>query len=167
MRFNYGFGFNDGDTIAALRNTIIPKRGVVGTPWYQLLSNPKYSNAFMYIGAFVDERHEIIEDGQPDEGEMTEEKKKMRCEQSDLIMILLNLGYLPDSVIQKISNFNPGWSMEFKRLMNDHWDQEQFRPWMTRLQEEIEEVRAQNEEAVRQKREHDEQMIDFRCGRRN
>ena len=30
---------------------------------YQILSNPKYSNEFYYVGAFVGEREKLIEDG--------------------------------------------------------------------------------------------------------
>jgi hypothetical protein len=103
MRYNFRFSFTDGDTIAALRNTIIPKRSVVGTPWYQVLSNTKYSNAFMYVGAFVDQRHKIIEDGLPDsngdEDDLSDSINKIKCEQSDLVMILLNLAYIPDTVV--------------------------------------------------------------------
>ena len=106
MRFNYGFGFTDGDTVAALRSAHVPKRAIVGTPWYQVLSNPRYSNSFMYFGSFVSERHMIIEDGNPDmeevKGEINEEQIKTRGEQSDLVMVLLNLAYIPDDVIQKI-----------------------------------------------------------------
>jgi hypothetical protein len=54
MHKNYGFSFTDGDTIAALQKAIVPKRSIVGTPWYSILSNAKYSNDFMYLGAFVD-----------------------------------------------------------------------------------------------------------------
>jgi len=34
-----------------------------GTPWYQPLSNPHYVSMFNYIGAHVDEREKLIEDG--------------------------------------------------------------------------------------------------------
>lgn len=135
MRFNYKFGFNDGDTIESLREAMIPKRAIVGTPWYQVLSNPKYSINFMYIGAFVEMRHKMIEDGAPDDldadGNMSEEMIRTRQEQSDLIMILLNLAYIPDSVVMKIDSFKPGWSKQFKELMEDHWGQEKFADWMT------------------------------------
>lgn len=118
MRYHFRFGTNDGDTIDSLNKAIVPKRSIQGTPWYQVLSNPKYSNAFMYVGAFVDERHTIIEDGAPDKsdknGEMPEDQIMMRNEQSDLVMILLNLGYIPDEVIQGINSFMPGWSKHFR-----------------------------------------------------
>jgi hypothetical protein len=66
MKANFGFSFNDGDTIETLDATCVPKKAIQGTPWYQILSNPKYSNLFYYIGAFVGERHKLIEDGAPD-----------------------------------------------------------------------------------------------------
>jgi hypothetical protein len=50
---NFGFMINDPDTIDSLKNIIMPKKACQGTPWYQMLSNPKYRNEFNYIGAFV------------------------------------------------------------------------------------------------------------------
>lgn len=69
MRENFGFSFNDGDTIAELERSKIPKKAIVGTPWYQVLSNPKYSNLFNYIGVYTSERYKIIEDGSIDHKE--------------------------------------------------------------------------------------------------
>jgi len=34
MSKNYGFSFNDEDTIIALKKTCVPKKEIVGTPWY-------------------------------------------------------------------------------------------------------------------------------------
>lgn len=70
-----------------------------------MLSNPKYSNLFNYIGVFVSERYKIIEDGSIDHEEnghtiYPEEVQRIRGEQSDLIMVLLNLAYIPDKVIE-------------------------------------------------------------------
>jgi hypothetical protein len=109
MKDNYGFSYNDGDTIEKLDATMIPKLAIQGTPWYQILSNPKYSLVFNYIGAYVDERHKLIEDGAPDEpeinGDLPPAQQQERAEQSDLIMVLLNLAYIPDDVVRKIENF--------------------------------------------------------------
>jgi len=49
------------------------------------LSNPKYSNLFYYIGAFVNERHKLIEDGAPDEmneddSDLSAAQQKIRAE---------------------------------------------------------------------------------------
>ena len=132
---NYGFSFNDGDTIAALQRSCVPKRPIVGTPWYQILSNPKYSNEFMYLGAFVNDRHLLIEDGAADQvdenGVMSQEQIRQRCEQSDLVMILLNLAYIPDKVILALTDFNFGWSVKFKEEMDKYYSQEQFNIWQS------------------------------------
>jgi hypothetical protein len=84
MKENFGFSFNDGDTIATLDETCVPKKAIQGTPWYQILSNPKYSGAFYYIGAFCGERFKLIEDGAPDEidaaGETSPAQQAIRAE---------------------------------------------------------------------------------------
>lgn len=67
MMENYGFEPNDPDTISVLDSTVVPKKAIQGTPWYQVLSNPLYEDAFNYIGAFVNEREKLIEDGYSDE----------------------------------------------------------------------------------------------------
>ena len=64
MKDNFGICINDPDTIEKLQATCIPKKAIQGTPWYQVLSNPKYAALFYYIGAFVDEREKLIEDDQ-------------------------------------------------------------------------------------------------------
>jgi len=67
---------------------------------------------FNYIGAHVTEREKLIEDGKEDEtdgeGEIIDEQKMIRGEQSDFIVIMLNLSCIPDSVVRKI-DFMPGW----------------------------------------------------------
>lgn len=67
----------------------------------------KYQIQFNYIGAYIDEREKLIEDGFEDEliegtKEMSADSKALRYEQSDLIMILLNLAVIPDSVCEKM-----------------------------------------------------------------
>jgi len=37
MKKNFGFCFNDPDTIATLDETCIPKKAIQGTPWYHPL----------------------------------------------------------------------------------------------------------------------------------
>lgn len=134
MSENFGFSFNDGDTIQALRNSKNPKKAIQGTPWYQILSNPKYSNAFIYIGSFVGERYKLIEDGSIDHEEngetvYPEEVQKVRAEQSDLVMVLLNLAYIPDDVVKGISDFNAGWGEKFKAAMIAYYQQDKFSKW--------------------------------------
>ena len=67
MLKNYGFSYNDPDTIKKLTEATIPKKAIQGTPWYQALSNPKYAFLFNYTGVFVPEREKLIEDGQKDD----------------------------------------------------------------------------------------------------
>ena len=102
MMDHYLFMPNDPDTIEVLDATKIPKKAIQGTPWYQILSNPAYSNEFYYVGAFVKEREKLIENGYSTEqdGQFTNEEKMARFEQSDMIVVLLNLAYVPDSVIK-------------------------------------------------------------------
>ena len=63
MQKNFGFIHNDPHTIDILEATTIPKKAIQGTPWYQVLSNYRYADAFQYISANVDEREKLIEDG--------------------------------------------------------------------------------------------------------
>ena len=81
------------------------------TPWYQVLSNPVYAEDFYYIGAFIPEREKLIVDGDDEEGN--------DCEQSDIIMILLNLGSIPDEVAKKF-DFKPGFQKEFLQNMQNY-----------------------------------------------
>jgi hypothetical protein len=60
----------------------MPKKAMMGTPWYTVLSNSKYQNDFNYIGAFTSEREKLIEDGLADDevnGEMTERSRRVKC----------------------------------------------------------------------------------------
>lgn len=46
----------------------MPTKQIAGTPWYQILSNPDYADAFYYIGAHVEGREKLIKDGDFEEG---------------------------------------------------------------------------------------------------
>jgi len=54
----------------------------------------------------------LIEDGKDDELDIDEnmipEQVMIRGEQSDFIVVMLNLASIPDSVVRKI-DFMPGW----------------------------------------------------------
>ena len=65
-----------------------------------MLCNPEYTEDFYYIGAHISEREKLIKDG--DVNELNDH------EQSDLIIILLNLGSIPDEVVQQL-NFKHGF----------------------------------------------------------
>ena len=122
MKDNYGFVYNDGDTISTLNETKMPKKAVVGTPWYFILSNMKYMNLFNYIGAYVPEREKLIEDGPVDPEIDEADHAKHKYEQSDMVMVLLNLSFIPDTVVRKMAkhNFEPGWSSKFKEYMDEY-----------------------------------------------
>jgi hypothetical protein len=54
----------------------------------------------------------LIEDGFAESTKkgFAEEEMAIRCEQSDMIMILLNLAFIPDKVVtSEEMNFEPGW----------------------------------------------------------
>jgi len=76
---------------------------MMGTPWYTILSNDAYKEDFAYTGAFIEEREKLIEDGaepsMDSNGNMTEQDVRIKCEQSDLVIILLNIAVVPDSVV--------------------------------------------------------------------
>lgn len=111
-----------------------------------MLSNPYYSYQFEYIGAFVNEREKLIEDGfeeekrQDAEGkkiEMSRRSKHIRWEQSDLVMILLNLSYIPDDVVKHI-DFQPGWQRRFQGAMEGYkavFQQQMKRKWKYQCRE--------------------------------
>lgn len=123
MMENFGFETTDPDTVEGLSRITMPFKAMQGSPWYQVLSNPSYSFKFNYIGAYVGEREKLIEDGWADESdpndesEMTDMCRRVRFEQSDMIMILLNLSYIPDEVVRFI-DFEPGWSKRFYKHMD-------------------------------------------------
>lgn len=145
MKDWYRFELNDPDTIELLKEAKkkIPKKTIVGTPWYQVTSNLAYSDDFCYLGPFVPEREKLIEDGlqdridyeksDPNKGliVLTENCIRERLEQSDLVLLLLNLAYIPDSVAKNL-HFECGWSINFKELMIDFqkkWELDQELTW--------------------------------------
>lgn len=59
----YGIECNDPDTVNTLDAAHQPKKSMMGTPWYTVLSNDAYKDDFAYIGGYVEEREKLIEDG--------------------------------------------------------------------------------------------------------
>jgi hypothetical protein len=104
MRY-YGFEFQDPDTTEALEKIrTTPKKVMTGTPWYHVVSNPHITSEMAYVHPNIGEREKVIRNGFPDEHEadevtMTPESKQRRLEQSSMVMVMLNLAYIPDSVI--------------------------------------------------------------------
>lgn len=98
------------------------------------MANSIYIKSFGYIGANIGEREKLIEVGEPDEydekGNLTVECQARKFEQSDMVIILLNLAYIPDSVVYEfceIHGFKPGWSKVFLEVMNRYketWENE-------------------------------------------
>ena len=111
LKNKYGLECNDPDTVATLDMATQPRKSMMGTPWYTVLSNDMYKDDFQYTGAYVDEREKLIEDGIDfaDSSNITELEAQTKCEQSDLVIILLNIACVPDSVVKLIPSFKAGW----------------------------------------------------------
>jgi len=73
----------------------------------------------MYIGSFIAQREKYIETGEPEDNPMTKEQMTLKFEQSDQVLILMNLAIIPHEVVKK-TKFNPGWQAEFKQNMIDY-----------------------------------------------
>jgi len=127
MKTHLGFMSIDPDTTELLDCTKIPDKLIQGTPWYSITSNVDYATRFNYTQAGVSEREKLIEDGydkiNDEDGELDEDRKELLFEQSDMVMVLLNLSYIPDEVIKEM-DFNRGWSKRFLALMKKY--QEDF-----------------------------------------
>jgi len=137
LKEKFEFEMNDPDTIARLDATTMPKKSIQGTPWYHILSNKWYVNEFNYIGPHIKEREKLIEDGDPDRFDvgadgnlntsvLSTECVRDRLEQSDLVMILFALAYLPDEVVQKVDFTQEQWSLKLKEEMigyKERWAQ--------------------------------------------
>ena len=100
MRELYNIQYEDPRVIDKIDYTKMPKLAMYRSPWYTMLSNPEYTEDFAYIGANVEERDKLIKDGDFNEAN--------DHEQSDMVMVLLNLGSVPDSVAEKL-DFAPDW----------------------------------------------------------
>lgn len=115
---HFGVLVNDPDTVERLDETEVPEKAIQGTPWYTVLSNLSYIEAFAYIGAYVNEREKLIEDGYADitgaDGEMDSDNVDRRCEQSDMAFLLMNIAVIPDEVVKKCDFSVHGWSKIFK-----------------------------------------------------
>lgn len=115
MKKRFGFEFTDPDTLEGMKQAAFPRKTIVGTPWYSPLANPAYQNQFQYTGSFVSEREKLITDGYPRDEDARWESA--RWEQSDLVMVLLSLAYIPDEVIQSVDFTKAGWSSQFLERM--------------------------------------------------
>lgn len=73
-------------------------------------------NEFMFVPSYISEREKIINDGYSDATD--DVTTKYKCEQSDMVMILLQLAYIPDVVIHDVDFTQAGWSYKFKERMD-------------------------------------------------
>jgi hypothetical protein len=53
MRVNYGIEIIEPTILDSVARAGIPKKPILGTPWYSVLSNPIYAEDFCYVGAHV------------------------------------------------------------------------------------------------------------------
>lgn len=88
-----------------------PRCWITGCPWYNILNNPLYAEAFAYIPPHVVDRDFYIEDCDDDD--------ENNGEQSDVVLILLNLGSIPDYVAQKFT-LRQGFSASIFGVMHDY-----------------------------------------------
>lgn len=90
---------------------MMPKFSILKTPWYNILSNPNYCDDFQYIGPHVQEREKLIIDQDSDQANS--------FEQSDVVLLLLNLAYIPDEIAKQF-DFSPGFSERFVSKMKKY-----------------------------------------------
>jgi len=72
LKMWYGIECNDPDTVNTLDAATQPKKSMMGTPWYTVLSNDAYKDDFAYVGAYIEEREKLIEDGNDLTGDLDE-----------------------------------------------------------------------------------------------
>lgn len=81
---------------------------IQGIHWYYILDNPYYQDLFAYIPASVGKiRTQLIVDHDNDEGN--------DCEQSDVVALILNLGFIPQKSA-KIIQFGEGMTASVVKL---------------------------------------------------
>ena len=87
------------------------------------MSNSAYKNEFFYVGANISERENIIEDGyaKSENKEHEEQENQVKYEQSDLLMILMNISFIPDEICYQnvMRDFEPGWQYYLKQAMQN------------------------------------------------
>lgn len=110
LQNRYGFEIYEFPLIQNLEGCLnrYPRISITGCPWYNILNNPNYAEDFAYIAPHVADRDFYIEDCDDDD--------ENNGEQSDLVLILLNLGSIPDFVARQFS-MRQNFSGKFKDLM--------------------------------------------------
>lgn len=62
VQAEYGFELFDSYFVDRLKEVGWNTRQIQGTPWYALMSNPKYVEDFSYIGPHVKDRNKLMRD---------------------------------------------------------------------------------------------------------
>ena len=105
--------------------TTIPEHAIQGTAWYNILCNKRYTEQFEYFGADVQDREIYIKDGKG-------------TQQSDMVMILLNLAAIPDQVVQSIdlNNFSESFQKAIETFKQE-FSEKQGKQWTLIINEQI------------------------------
>lgn len=113
MQRIYGFEIYEHSKIEHLSKCLdrYPRISITGCPWYNILNNNDYAESFAYVPPHTIDRDFYIEDCDSDD--------ENNGEQSDLVLILLNLGSIPDYVASKFS-MRQNFSGKFKQIMQDY-----------------------------------------------
>lgn len=114
MQVEYGFELAESSFIAQLNATSWPSRAIQGTPWYSLMSNPKYIDDFSYLGPHIKDRNNLIRDHDFDGSN--------NYQQSDIVLILTNLGAIPDYVARKF-HLGQNFAVDFMGFMDEYKQQ--------------------------------------------
>jgi hypothetical protein len=83
----YGVEIQNKQIIDILDDTGVPTKSLQGIPFYSILANPDYAKKFYYIDTSQPCREAQIKDDDDNEDN--------DLEQSDLVVLLLNLGCIP------------------------------------------------------------------------
>jgi hypothetical protein len=106
---NYGIEILTPHVADLLDDTKIPQRPIQGTPFYNIIANRQYMRDMYYIDNSQPDREAQIKDDDDNEDNDTE--------QSDIVVLMLNLGFVPEEVGMK--PFKPGFNKTFKESMHD------------------------------------------------
>lgn len=114
MQKEYGFELHESSFIEQLNQTQYPKRSIQGTPWYALMSNPKYVDDFAYLGPHIKDRNNLMRDNDFDSSN--------NYQQSDVVTILTNLGAIPDYTARKF-HLGHNFAVDFMGFMDEYKQQ--------------------------------------------
>jgi len=123
MMSEFGFELVENDLIEKLEHTRWPEKAIQGTPWYSIMSNPVYVEAFAWLGPHVKDRGAYIKDADAD-GDNNHL-------QSDVVSVLMNLGSIPDYVASRFiicNDFNIGFMGLMDEYKKDFFEKH-GRPW--------------------------------------